>query len=253
MSDIKSNYKLVIHVFACATIEKYKNEILKINETWGKIAEQNGVKVLFFLGEELTDLIDPEKYIYLKDVSNDYESASHKQNLGLKYIYENYNADFVFCCGSDTYINIKKMLLTINNYNKNDNLYIGGDDIVYSINNETITYHSGGAGFILSNTALTYVYPLLNNMFDEWSNICKINNKTYLIVACDACIAYYMIQIKSTTITLANFYACNYNGFAGTIRCCCHKIKINEIITCHYMSLQDCNDFTQKLIDNNYF
>ena len=93
-----NNCDLIVCVFACATIQKYKDEILKIEETWGKRAAEKGVKVLYFLGEEPTDLIDNEKYIYLKNVENDVASAAHKQNLGLKYIYENYDAEFVFVC-----------------------------------------------------------------------------------------------------------------------------------------------------------
>jgi len=97
-------YRLIINIFACPINDKYKKEILKINTTWGKRAEK-GIKVLFMFGEEKTDLID-DKYVYLKNVKNDYESASHKQNLGLKYIYDNYNVDYVLTCGTDTYINI---------------------------------------------------------------------------------------------------------------------------------------------------
>jgi hypothetical protein len=42
----KESYKLVICVFGCATIPEYKNEILKIDETWGNRAQQKGV--IFF-------------------------------------------------------------------------------------------------------------------------------------------------------------------------------------------------------------
>jgi hypothetical protein len=123
-------YRLIINIFACPTIDKYKKELLKINETWAKRIdakriEEKGVKVLFMFGEEKTDLID-DKYIYLKDVKNDYESASHKQNLGLKYIYDNYNFDYVLTCVTDTYINIDKLLLFLDNLNVDDKLYIGG-------------------------------------------------------------------------------------------------------------------------------
>jgi hypothetical protein len=94
--------KLIFDIFGCATVDKYKQEILKINETWGKTAEELGVKILFFLGEEKTDLIDDSKYIYLNNIDNTHSSAAHKQYLGLKYIHDNYDADFIFICGTYT-------------------------------------------------------------------------------------------------------------------------------------------------------
>src|SRR5579864_507725 len=98
---------LVICVFGCVTIEKYKQELLKIVETWGKHAKERNVKVLYFLGEEQMDMTGKdhgsnlgvsdaigENFIYMKGVTNDKLSASYKQNLGLKYIYEKYNPAF---------------------------------------------------------------------------------------------------------------------------------------------------------------
>jgi len=142
---MKPVHDIVICIFACATIDKYKNQILKINDTWGKYAENKGIKVLYFLGEEPTDLID-DKYVYLKGVSNDYLSASYKQNLGLKYIYENYDAKYVYCCGTDTYINIEKLILYLKTFNDHDKLYIGGggnNTLYRNIGNRMIYYHSG--------------------------------------------------------------------------------------------------------------
>jgi hypothetical protein len=75
----KPKYKLVINIFACATVEKYKNEILKINETWGKVAEELGIKVLFFLGEEQTDLKD--------DTIRAYEIRKNIEDLIAPYMH----------------------------------------------------------------------------------------------------------------------------------------------------------------------
>ena len=85
---------LVIVVFACDTVEKYKRQIETINSTWGKKCETyQNVKILFFLGEEKTQNFtdtDNCKYINLEGVKNDYMSASYKQFLGMKHVYENY-------------------------------------------------------------------------------------------------------------------------------------------------------------------
>ena len=45
---LKPHNKLIICLFACATLPKYKNQFLKIEETWGKCAADNGSKYYIF-------------------------------------------------------------------------------------------------------------------------------------------------------------------------------------------------------------
>ena len=234
-------YDLIVCIFGCDTIPTYKDQILKINETWGKLCKESSIKLLYFLGEEV--ILSGPQYIHLPGVKNDYESASYKQNLGLKYIHEHFEYKYVITCGTDTYINIKKLLEFINKYNYQDNLYIGGDHGGYfgSINNKPVYFHSGGPGIILSNGCMIRLYPYLENMFNEWTVICPA-----LINACDVCIAYYTQHvifsqvIKSPPLSMIN---CNYYGWP------CHmgQININNIISCHLMSLSDFDEYTNYL------
>ena len=250
--NTKEHVELAICIFACATLSKYKDQILKMNETWIKDAKNKNVKIFYFLGEEQTDLQGPE-YIYLPNILNDYESASHKQNLGLKYICDNYDADFIFCCGTDTFVNIPKMLKLINEYNPEEKLYIGGHGAEV---NFVKYFHSGGAGFILSKGSLSCMYSHFENMMKTWKNICDNNNSSYLYPACDVCIGYYveLLELK-TIINNDGFVSCNYRGFydSNRQRCCGENIKIENIITCHFMSLQDFDYFYKILNQNNYF
>jgi hypothetical protein len=241
----KPSYDLIINVFACPTIEKYKNQILKINETWGYTAEKNGVKVLFFFGEEKTDLIG-ENYIYLPNVKNDHESASWKQYLGFKHIYENYNAKFIFSCGTDTFINIEKILIYLDIFKYDKKLYIGGHISTRNVDNKCINYYSGGSGFIITNKILEELYPQLDYMQNQWRIICENNLIKYLIVACDVSIAYFLANINGVeNITNNYFYPCNYLGYP----CHINRINIDNIITCHNMSLDDFDNF-QKIVEN---
>ncbi len=234
---------IIICVLGCATINKYKSELLKIKSTWGIDAALNNIKVLYMLGEEKTDL-DTDEFIYLKNVKNDYLSASYKQNLGLKYIYENYNADFVFCCGSDTFVNIKNLILLLKNYNHSEALYIGGHGDVRKINNENIYFHSGGPGFILSRKSMEILYPYFEDMINEWHKICNLYNYVYLLEACDVCIAYYAKKFNFLTIKNENFFYCNFRGYP------CHLdtfIDITKLISCHSMTLQDFDELYNLL------
>lgn len=254
---LKPHNKLIICVFACATVPKYKNQILKIEETWGKCAADNGVKVLYFLGEEETDLQDKSKYIYLPGVNNDYESASLKQSLGLKYIYDNFNSDYVFVCGTDTYVNIKKMLLLLNNYNCENPLYIGGGHIyTHTVSNIHYFFHNGGAGFIISKESLYLIYMKLWNMNVEWKKLLN-NNEKWMIPACDIEISYFLQKHVPNleTITLGDhFFNCDYNGkFCKECSEFDIEIKKENIITCHNMSLTAFDEFTELLELNNYY
>ena len=256
-NKFKEHYRLIICVFACATIPKYKDEILKIEETWGKYSNQKGIKILYFLGEEQTDLQDASKYIYLDGVKNDYNSAGDKQNLGLKYIYENYNTDFVFVCGTDTYINVEKMLLLLNEYSRDQPLYIGGHGDTRSVCGKKCYFHSGGAGFILSNECLHLIYRKLWSMTSNWKCELNENNSNWLIFACDVEISYYLQKfIPQLQIIVKNdeFFGCNHNGLVENMRMCCGEdVKKERIISCHYMSPQSFDEFTQLLQLNNYY
>ena len=231
--------KLCIAVYACATIEKYRYEIVKINETWGKRAKELGVKVLFFLGEEPTEFTG-KKYIYLKGIKNDYESASYKQNLGLKYVYEKYNPDFVHCCGSDTYIHIDRLLNFVKQFNPSDNLYLGGNGDYRHVEKgaRPIYFHSGGPGFILTRTALRRLYPSLETMFYQWRNICiKNNTESSFVYGSDICIAYFCNKIAAQCIFHNDgfFFCPYYDGMA----CYGREIDLTQMICCHNMTPHD--------------
>ena len=150
-------------------------------------------------------------------------------------------------------MNVENLLLYINQFDKNKKLYIGGHGDYRIIGNDNIYFHSGGAGFILSNSVLSELYPLLCNIQNEWKNICLINNVKYLIIACDVSIAYYvgkMIDIE--IIKNKNFYSCNHKGlcYNNTFLCCGEKVNISEMISCHNMTMRDFDELT-FILENN--
>ena len=61
------------------------------------------------------------------------------------------------------------MILLIK-FNHNDNLYIGGYDGIRKIGNEKVYFHTGGPGIIITYNALEKLYPLLENLMDDWIN-----------------------------------------------------------------------------------
>ena len=233
-------YDVIFCVFGCATIDKYRNEILKINETWGSDARALNYKVLFFLGEEKTELVG-EDYVYLAGVENDYLSASYKQSLGLKYIYENYKCSFIFVCGTDTYVVMDILKNQIQMWDATENICIGGHGDMREVKGHGIYYHSG-AGFILSYKCLSLIYVQLENMVETWFQ--DIGNSGNLVTACDLALCYYLHQIGTRMIKRDDLFThCNHRGWP------CHPVDNyrDEIISCHCMSSSDFDEYTALL------
>ena len=178
-------------------------------------------------------------------------------------------------CGTDTYVNIKKLLIYLKNFNHNDNLYIGGHGYHKQFGQYIFYHHDGGAGIILSRECLKKIYYMLEDMFSEWKFVCDINNRNDAIVGCDIALGYF-IQLEHINSTIIKnneaFFRCNYKGISPLNQegQCCIKytkpteyqwcvneercpIKLENIITCHNMSLSDFDEFTKILEDNNYF
>jgi len=253
--SFKRCYDLVIVVFGCDTKNKYRNQILKIQQTYGKVIDEyDNIEMLFFLGKKTASSLKGEKFIHLDDVDDSYSSAGFKQWHGLKYVYENLNTKFVMCFGTDTYINVKKLDIFLKKFNHNDNLYIGGHGHHRNINNKSIYYHDGGAGVILSKVCLEKIYVKIsnvNNFMTEWRNM-YFHGWSALKDACDVAIGYLAqtSEINAQIIKENNhFFQCSYKGGS------CHRSGINmkNIISCHTMSLTNFDDFTKILIDNNYY
>jgi hypothetical protein len=248
---------LIIVVYACYTIKKYRDQINIINSTWGKkCKEYKNILLLYFLGNEKIEGFNDTtftKYINLNNVKDDYLSASYKQFLGLKHVYENYTAKYIICIGTDTYLNIPKLLSYINKFDETECLYIGGHGDTRKIGLYNYYFHSGGPGFIITHSTLVKIYYLLPNIVDEWIKICNLNKLNELITACDVAIGYYLQQpnmnIKIIIEEEFLFLHCNYKGFP------CHigMIKMSNIISCHGMNKYDFCKFTRVLDDNNYY
>jgi hypothetical protein len=248
---------LLILVYGCYTIEKYKQQIETINATWGKKCEMyKNVKILYVLGEEKRDYFnDTElvKYINVVGVNDDYLSASYKQFLGMKYVYENYKAKFIMCIGTDTYLNIPKLLSFISTFDDTECLYIGGHGDERQIGSKKYHFHAGGPGFIITHHTLYKIYDFLPNIMNDWIEVCHSNHTHELISACDVAISYYLqqshINVSVIKTNDLSFLHCNYIGYP------CHQYNINQstIISCHLMTVDDFYHFTTILNDNNYF
>lgn len=253
------NPRLVVALFACDSEPRYKAEMLKIQETWGAQAETLGVPVLFFLGGQgpTTD-----RLIRIS-ATDDYHSTHDKQNLGLRYVHDHFNPNFVFCAGTDTFVCIRRLLSYLDAFTPQQSLYLGGHGATRSLDGRDYYFHSGGAGFLLSQQCLSDLYRPLVSLSAEWKDVCRRNNqdaadkRDYFInetsLGCDVAIAYCIAkELGGTCEVVTNndgFFGCNYRGlcYGGTYRCCADRIVFKDILTCHCMSPCDVDDFFSLL------
>ena len=164
--------------------------------------------------------------------------------LGIKYIHDNYQYKFLYCIGSDTFVNVQNLLELLNKYNYLNGLYIGGHGDIRYIQNKPIYFHSGGSGFILSNKSVYIIYSKLITIKNEWLLI-----DYQLKDACDVCIGYLMYNNQYIEIIKLDdlFFGCNI------LRPCrdkCKNHKINNIISTHYVLLNDFDSLFKDLIYN---
>ena len=87
---------------------------------------------------------------------------------------------------------------------------------------------------------------------DNWILFCEENKIEYFKGACDIAISYLVRKTKDLKVINIEgqvFTHCNYLGDP------CHRgqIDYNKLISCHNMSLKDFDDFTNLLLENNYF
>lgn len=247
--------KLAVGLLGTSVNKKYRDQIIACRETWIPECEKLGVQVRIF-GGNIVHSDTP--LIHLDGIGDDYASASYKQFLGLKYMYENIPADFYFFAGTDNYIVPQRMLNFLQNHDSKELLYIGGHGWNRDINGKSIYFHSGGAGFILSSGLMKVLYDKNFLSFDSialWRNICQ-GNLQYLRDACDVAIAYILDKyIPNFKIIFDNkFFGCScYGRNHNDINPCCLGDKFPNWETCmalHYMEPSTIKEFHMYITDS---
>ena len=250
------SYNIIFCIFGCDTIEQYKKEILKVKETWGKVPTNKPPKgatdnkatqsptnnlLLFFLGEEGS--LQDEDCIHLENIGNDYLSAGFKQYAGLKYIYENYNFNYVFICGTDTYVLTDNLIEYINQdpqISPDKPLVFGGHGDNRQIGELYVHFFSGGAGIVLTKATMDIIYPELGMLQDEWMWFCTDNGYKTFVTACDLSLCYFLKRRGIIFLNVCNrFFNCNYLGYHFNLACCAKSVDLRTMISCHNMSFRN--------------
>ena len=197
--------------------------------------------------------LDDDDCIHLENVVNDYLSAGFKQYGGLKYIYENYCFNYVFICGTDTYVLTDNLIKFINNDSQispDKPLVFGGHGDNRQISGLSVHFFAGGAGIILTKTTMDIIYPELGMLQEEWMWLCAENKYKTFVSACDLSLCYFLKRRGIIFLNVCNrFFNCNYLGYyKNNSPCCAKSVDLGTMISCHNMSLQKFDELEKILI-----
>jgi hypothetical protein len=255
---------LSIGIFCTTILPKYRDQVIVCKETWGKCplsearVQHDRANVLFFGGHHQDPTV---KLISLPGTGEDYASATVKQYKMLYYMTKYAKARFYFVGGSDNYVLVDRLLALTQEYDDQD-YFIGDDSLSFKMDNKTISYHSGGGGFLISHNLLVKLLDKLHLPEDyynsenlwfvlEWNNLCALNNVTYLLPACDASCSYWIKKYFPETIIVEDlrFTICSHmNLFHSDTRYEeTRTIDWKNMVTCHYMEKGACHHLTNYL------
>jgi hypothetical protein len=238
---------LVILVFGCATVAKYKKELLTIESTWGSDAREREIPVFYFLGEEKTDL-QGQQYVYLPGIKDDYQSASHKQFLGYYWILQHYNPDTIYCVGSDTFINIPKLQALARLVNPEAPLLLGNNGFVKQLGPLVADYLSGGGGILTTRETHRRIIYHCGTVVERWISATE-TFRSDLSCASDVQLCFLSLSKGVTFLRCPHIFHAKYNDVDAIEG----PIRADQIVACHNMTPEDFEAFHGLLKANEYF
>ena len=221
----------------CVSKPKYHDEFIACYRTWFNECELNDIPVFFFTGDKKygESSIMSDKIIYLENIMDDYNSATDKQWLGYKYMYDNIDADFYCILGTDNYVWPNKIKLILEKYTHCGPIMISGYQQSRYINMKCITFPFGGSGIFLSKSAITKIYSKLHEFKNEWFT--KICNNDDLKPACDVAMAYYCEIYKIPMVREYPFYPISwFYTFQETSMIDVGEMNFDTMAICHFMN-----------------
>jgi hypothetical protein len=235
--------KISIGCMACTTLPKYLDEIKSVIATWYPDCLENDIPVYFFTGEKYSDeekSLNNPNIIHLDGVDDSYNSASLKQWLGYKYLYDNVPSDFYMIVGTDNYIWGKNLLPIISKYNPSDPYLISGYGETRKL--QTRQYHYfpfGGCGLILTHEALRRLYHRLPYLYEDWKTIVGTGS---LLPACDLAMSHYAEEHNIVICRDYGLYSQNWVGMGKWGRLNEGPIQYEIAAGFHYM-----DDYNMRL------
>lgn len=230
--------RISIGCMSCTTLDHYFQEIKSVTGTWYPDCWNLDIPVYFFTGEKIANnekSLKTDHIIHLKDVDDSYNSASLKQWLGLKYLYDTHPSDFYMIVGTDNYVWGSHLLNILDKYNPDYPFLISGYGQVRMVGTKQQYFSFGGCGLILTRTAVKLLYDKLPLLYNDWITVIGTGD---LRAACDLAMAYYAEQYSIVITRDYGLYSQNWLGDGKWGRINEGPINYETAAVFHYM-----NDF----------
>lgn len=130
-----------------------------VKETWGE-----NVDCLFYSDHE-----DKDKNIIKVSNRSDYDSNEEKHINALKFVSNDIkDYEWFFFCDDDTFVNTKKLEDMLPTFNSN---YVYGSVINCWPSDKSLTYCSGGAGYLINHKLLSKINLGLKNYETGYADV----------------------------------------------------------------------------------
>ncbi|MBO4704771.1 MAG: hypothetical protein J5647_03425 [Spirochaetaceae bacterium] len=143
------------------------------------------------------------KMINIDNAGEDYLSATYKQYIGLKIMYEKFpNAKWFYITGCDAYVYSNNLCSMLSKYDSSKDYFIGGHCRYSNIDGTKVFFPAGGPGFCLSSSLVKKLIPKIDFILSDFSNY-----KVFKNGSCDVSLAYYLMKFFSIKVTVVpGFY-----------------------------------------------
>lgn len=233
--------KITVGVMACTSKKNYIDEIIYCLDTWVPDLVKEGCNVFFFTGDKSLDThtFDYPNVIHLPKIGDDQISATDKQWLGYKYLYENDPSDFYCLVGTDNYVRLDKLKLMLEKYDKTKDFCISGYIQTRYFGRKCITFPFGGSGIILTHSALAKMIPDIENFKNQWISYCESVNP-FEKGSCDVALAYFIEKYKIPLVRDYDVYPSNWlYFFKDNLIIDIGHMDHQNMAICHYMGKRD--------------
>jgi hypothetical protein len=255
---------LSIGMMAGTAVEKYRILQKGCCETWIPMCD----KVYLFCGKhydfdfegQMVNLTDKVEFVHFNDVGENYESASPKFWRGLCWMMENCPAKWYAVFGSDNYVRYDRLVKTLEKFDGDMPLVIGGPMQYRCLKGHGVDYqigfHIGGGGNYISHAALEMILNKYNgdretqvgSLLDNWRDICLESNRPDLLPACDVTLCNEAWLLDIPLISINGFSPINHNGVQTWKHNNCYFTHNKDnIIVCHNMSYYDLLSYHKEL------
>jgi hypothetical protein len=179
--------------------------------------------------------------ISLGRIGEDWTSAFLKQQLGLKYMFNNDKSyNWYSILGTDNILYKERIEQALSSFNHDQKYFIGTRLKELTIDGINFDCLAGGGGFFISNGLMREIFEFLDDFNVIWYNLYKSRRINYPYGASDIALSFM----------LKKYFDCNLQRIDGlyTSHPRDYDFEIKKPITLHYIKPYEMSDVFKKYL-----